>query len=88
VSDPRPTVEQVAARLNHQRNVDHLALVGLIVVFLLVAVAAALFAGGDLGLLVAPIMLILSTLATIDLVRTGLRVIRGSRALTRGEGTP
>lgn len=80
-----PTAEGIEARWAHQRNVEHLALVAFIEVALLVGAAAALFAGGDLGLLVAPAMLILSTFSTVDLARTGLRVIRGSHQITTSE---
>ena len=76
------TPQQVDARMAHQRAKEHLALVGFIHVSLVVAAAAAWFAGGELGLIAAPIAVALACVTTADLIRTGYRVIRGSRALT------
>lgn len=73
------TPEQIEAYWARRRAKEHLALVGLIHVFLVVGAAAAFFAGGDLGLVVAPVMVFLALFSTADLIRTGTRVILDSK---------
>lgn len=77
-TDPE-TPEQIEARMGHQRAKEHLALVGLIHVFLVVGAVSAFFAGGELGLVVAPLMVFLALFSAVDLIRTGWRVVAARR---------
>lgn len=69
VSDPA----HVEAYWARRRAREHLVLACVMHVFLVVGMAAAFFAGGDLGLLVSGCLALLALVTTGDIIRTGFR---------------